>query len=273
MRIHQKILCFPTITVFIGFCLLGTQPIRAQLELTTPKTTPLTLWYQTPALKWTDALPIGNGRLGAMIFGNPHHEKMQLNDITVWSGGPRPNANRSNAYQALPEIRSALSSGDYALAQELVGAKMKTSGREGSAYDGSYQTLGDLTFDYDVGSGPVSDYRRWLDISSAVCGVNYTANGNTYLRESFASHPDHVLVTHITGDHPGAISFSVNLSRAVSATTVSDGKVTLVMRGNTDMPAHGSEPKRKGNLEYEVRLQVQTVGGILQTTDNSPVVT
>src|ERR1035438_4542627 len=125
-----------------------------------PEITPLMLWYGQPAANWTDALPIGNGRLGAMIFGRPEHERLQLNDITVWSGGPQPDADRANAYLALPKIRAALASGDYATAQRLVAANMTTTGRGDSAYDASYETLGDLTIDSSLGAGPISSYRR-----------------------------------------------------------------------------------------------------------------
>ena len=256
--------------------LAGPQTLSAQVEKVrannAPPITPLTLWYGTPAAQWTDALPIGNGRLGAMIFGNPHHEKLQLNDITVWSGGPQPNANRPDAYLALPEIRSALSRGDYAAAEKLVSAKMTTTGEGDSAYDASYQTLGDLTFDNSIGAGPVSKYWRWLQLETAVSAVEYTAAGNSYRRESFASHPDHVLVTHITVNHPGAISFKLHLSRVVSAKTETDGEATLVMRGNTDMPAKDGQPALKGNLTYEVRVRVKTVGGTVQSSGNSLVV-
>ena len=190
----------------LGFCLLPGASGFAQNEATNPRQNPeikpLMLWFPVPAEKWTDALPVGNGRLGAMIFGRPQHERLQLNDITVWSGGPQPDANRPNAYLALPEIRAALAKGDYATAQKLVAANMTTTGEGDSAYDASYETLGDLTLESSLGSGPVSNYWRWLDIATAVSGVEFTADGKTYRREAFSSAPDHVLVTHLTCDHP-----------------------------------------------------------------------
>jgi len=177
---------------------------------------PLMLWYSQPASSWTDALPVGNGRLGAMIFGRPQDERLQLNDITVWSGGPQPNADRANAYLALPKIRAALANGDYATAQRLVTASMTTTGRGDSAYDASYETLGDLTIDSSLGAGPISDYRRWLDLATAVSGVEFVADGKIYRRETFSSAPDHALVTHLTCDHPGQISFTLKLSRSTA---------------------------------------------------------
>jgi alpha-L-fucosidase 2 len=227
------------------------------------------LWFPVPAEKWTDALPVGNGRLGAMIFGRPQHERLQLNDITVWSGGPQPDANRPNAYLALPEIRAALAKGDYATAQKLVAANMTTTGKGDSAYDASYETLGDLTLESSLGSGPVSNYWRWLDIATAVSGVEFTADGKTYRREAFSSAPDHVLVTHLTCDHPGQISFTLKLSRVASATTTSDGNVTLVMRGNTDVPATARREALKGNLDYEERVRVKAAGGTVRSNGDS----
>jgi len=234
---------------------------------------PMTLWYQAPAAKWTDALPIGNGRLGAMVFGQPRHERMQLNDITVWSGGSQPDANRTNAYLALPSIRVALARGDYIAAQKLVAANMTTTGTGASAYDASYQTLGDLTLDNNLGPGSVSNYWRWLDIGTAVSGVAFTVDGDTYQRESFSSALDHVLVTHIRCDHPGKVSFTLRLSRIVSASTAVEGNDTLVMRGNTDTPATATQKALQGNLDYEVRVRVKTVGGSVRSTGDALVVT
>ena len=257
----------------LGFCLLPGASGFAQNEATSPRQNPeikpLMLWFPVPAEKWTDALPVGNGRLGAMIFGRPQHERLQLNDITVWSGGPQPDANRPNAYLALPEIRAALAKGDYATAQKLVAANMTTTGKGDSAYDASYETLGDLTLESSLGSGPVSNYWRWLDIATAVSGVEFTADGKTYRREAFSSAPDHALVTHLTCDHPGQISFTLKLSRVASATTTSDGNVTLVMRGNTDVPATARREALKGNLDYEVRVRVKAAGGTVRSNGDS----
>jgi alpha-L-fucosidase 2 len=257
----------------LGFCLLPGASGFAQNEATSPRQNPeikpLMLWFPVPAEKWTDALPVGNGRLGAMIFGRPQHERLQLNDITVWSGGPQPDANRPNAYLALPEIRAALAKGDYATAQKLVAANMTTTGKGDSAYDASYETLGDLTLESSLGSGPVSNYWRWLDIATAVSGVEFKADSKTYRRETFSSAPDHVLVTHLTCDHPGQISFTLKLSRVASATTTSDGNVTLVMRGNTDVPATARREALKGNLDYEVRVRVKAAGGTVRSNGDS----
>ena len=139
----------------------STRPIAGQ---SSPSVSPLTLWYRSPATLWTDALAIGNGRLGAMIFGGPEHDRLQLNDITVWSGGPLPNADRPDAYQALPAIRQALHDGDYALATKLVSQHMTTTGTGDSDYFPSYETLGNLDFEHTLPAGPITAYVRTLDI-------------------------------------------------------------------------------------------------------------
>jgi len=267
---------YAVIALWLGVCLFGGAQVSAQNDATgprlNPESKPLMLWYAAPAETWTDALAVGNGRLGAMIFGRPQHETLQLNDITVWSGGPQPDANRANAYLALPDIRAALAKGDYVTAQRLVAANMTTTGKGDSAYDASYETLGDLTLESSLGSGPVSNYRRWLDIATAVSGVEFTTDGQTYRRETFSSAPDHVLVTHLTCDHPGQISFTLKLSRVASATTISDGNATLVMRGNTDVAATARRAALKGNLDYEVRVRVKTVGGSVLSEGDSLIV-
>jgi alpha-L-fucosidase 2 len=97
--------------LLVGFCASAER--ETVTPLLEPSLEPLLLWYRAPAAKWTDALAIGNGRLGAMVYGRPRQETLQLNDITVWSGGPQPDANRSKAYLALPAIRAALAQGDY----------------------------------------------------------------------------------------------------------------------------------------------------------------
>jgi alpha-L-fucosidase 2 len=203
-----------------------------------------------------------------MVFGIPGKEHLQLNDITIWSGGPQPDQNRVDAYKALPSIREALTSGDYAAATKLVGQNMTTP----VSYPASYETLGDLDFDFNLPAGAIADYWRWLDLDNAVSGVEFRIGNDTYRRESFASHPASVIVTHITCSRPGAISFTLSLHRIVSASTSSEGSDTLVMRGNTDIPAtdkHGSEP---GDVSYEARTKVVAKGGSVQTVDGRVVV-
>lgn len=222
---------------------------------------PLTLWYPAPAATWTDALAIGNGRLGAMVFGIPDHERQQLNDITVWSGGPQPDQNRKDAYLALPDIRTALQNGDYGTADKLTHDKMTQAA---NYYNGtSYETLGDLNFDYTLADGAITNYWRWLDLNTAITGVEFKVGDDTWKRESFSSPPDHVLVTHITCSRPGSIGFTLKLSRETGATTTLVGQDTLMMTGNTDYKG------MKGNCDYEAQVRVVTKGGSVKGSGDS----
>ncbi len=133
----------------------------------------MVLWYRQPAKQWIEALPVGNGRLGAMVFGGIKDERLQLNEDSLWSGGPQQSDN-PDALAALPEIRRLLFEGKYAEANDLTGKKMKCKGpgSRGDRY-GSYQTLGDLTLKFD-GPAQADEYRRQLDLDSAVARVHYT---------------------------------------------------------------------------------------------------
>ncbi|BCM93505.1 hypothetical protein IAD21_05396 [Abditibacteriota bacterium] len=228
----------------------------------------LSLWYQKPAEKWEEALPVGNGRLGAMIFGRPDHERLQLNDITVWSGKPEPDTDRTDAHTYLPEIRRLLAEAKYDEARRLTAAHMTNHGGGfNGVYAGSYQMLGDLSFDYVLPDGPITNYRRWLDINQAVSGVEFQIGEVTYNRETFVSAPAGVVATHIASNQKGGISFSLSLSRPVSATTQLVGTDTLVMTGNTDYKG------RKGNLDYEAQVRILVKGGKVRGEGNRLVVT
>jgi alpha-L-fucosidase 2 len=204
------------------------------------------LWYQKPAAQWIEALPIGNGRLGAMVFGQPEHDRLQLNDVTVWSGNPQPDADRKDAWKHLPEIRKAAREGRYNDAERL--CKEFFTGP--APYNNSYQTLGDLTLDFTLPQGEVADYRRWLDIGRAVAGVEFTAGGVKFQREIFSSAPAGVIALRIAADAPGRVSFRMKLSRGQRAQTHCTAPDMLVMTGDTG-----------DTLEFEARARVLTKGG------------
>ncbi|MEY4488313.1 MAG: hypothetical protein RIQ79_821 [Verrucomicrobiota bacterium] len=211
----------------------------------------LVLWYKQPADAWIKALPIGNGRFGAMVFGQPTNERLQLNDITVWSGNPQPDADRKDAWKNLPELRRLIREGKYDGAERLANDRFNGS----EPYRNSYQTLGDLYLDFILPAGEMRDYRRQLDIAEAVATVGFTVDGIGYQREIFSSAPDQVLVQRFTATRPGAISFKFRLSRGERAQTRVEGGDTLVMTGNT-----GS------TLGYEVRARVLAKGGCVTGT-------
>jgi alpha-L-fucosidase 2 len=169
----------------------------------------LKIWFSKPAETWNEALPVGNGRLGAMVFGGIQNERLQLNEESVWTGQPRWDAN-PDALKNLPKVRQLLFEGKYKEAEKLAQTGIMGSFRRDNA--SSYQTLGDLTLDFGNLRG-ISNYRRELDINEAIARVSYVANQISFLREVFSSAPDNALVVRLTADKEGALTFTARLSR------------------------------------------------------------
>ncbi len=166
------------------------------------------LWYKKPASDWNEALPIGNGRLGGMIFGTVSREHVQLNEDSVWYGGP-VDRNNPDALTNLPKIRDLLFEGKVNQAERL--AALALSGTpEGQR---RYQPLGDLFINIGHDEGKVENYRRELDINSSIARVSYLYDGVTYTREYFASAVDQVIIIRMAADQPGKISFDAQLRR------------------------------------------------------------
>lgn len=219
----------------------------------------LELWYKQPASEWVSALPVGNGRLGAMVFGGTDKERLQLNEDSLWLGWPDDDNNPA-AFPALAKIRALLFAGKYAEAQRLTNhTQICLPGENGSF--GSYTTLGDLELNFPAHKS-AEDYRRQLSLDDAVARVSYRVGDAHYVRETFSSYPDQVLVSRITCDQPGGVSFTVRLSRSEAAKTVAtnDG---LVMRGQL---YHGD--KRSG-MKFMTRLRVVVDGGAVHVDGNT----
>lgn len=204
-----------------------------------------TLWYREPARAWVEALPVGNGRLGAMIFGGAATERIQLNDDTLWSGGPKE-WNNPGAREVLPKVREALFAGRYREADALC-RKMQ------GPYNQSYQPLGNLFLDF--GEGTITNYYRDLDIDRAVATVRYARGGTRFTREVFSSAPDQALVVRLTASRPGFITFTARLDsllkHAVRVVGM-DGADTLVLTGKC--PAH-VDPSYLGNTPNAIRYE------------------
>ena len=239
--------------------IVSTMPaLTSAMEKNMPDSS-LVLWYPQPAKQWIEALPVGNGRLGAMVFGVPTADRLQLNDITVWSGGPQPDANRTDGYTHLAEIRKTIREGRYDVAENLCNQFLTCKAN----YDqNKYQTLGDLKFEHRLPSGEVRDYRRWLDLNRAVAGVEFKAGDVAFQREVFSSAPDKVLVERIAGGKPGSVSFDLALTREEKAQTRFVAPDTLVMTGSTG-----------ANLRYEVHARVLNKGGSVSGADGKLTVT
>ena len=211
------------------------------------------LWYAEPATKFTEALPVGNGRLGAMVFGGTQQERLLLNENSVWSGN-RSHYDRVSAYQWLPEVRRLLFAGKHEEAAQLVDREIL-----GERPLGCYQPLGALALLFEH-RGPATDYRRELDLDCAVARVQFRVGDASFTREVFASAPDQVLVVRLTCDQPGRISFIASLSRVEHASLSTLGKDTLVLRGQTD---HGQPT---AGVKFEARVKTLVEGGVVHAT-------
>lgn len=165
----------------------------------------LKVWYKQPALEWVEALPIGNGRLGAMIFGGVKEELIQLNEETLWSGRPVDLNPNPEAVNYLPLVRKALFDEEWGKARDLC-HKMQGD------YTQSYLPLADLKIEYAFDDSSVESYRRELDIARAINKTIYTKNGIEYKREVFASAPEQLVLVKLSSSKKGALSFSASLS-------------------------------------------------------------
>jgi alpha-L-fucosidase 2 len=196
----------------------------------------LTIWHQQPAKNWNEATPIGNGRIGAMIFGGVNAERIQLNEDSLWSGAPQ-DADNPKALEALPQIRQLLFEGKYAEAQKLANRTLicrgagSGHGRGGKIPYGSYEMLGDLNLKFEPGTNAPTNYRRALDLNTAIASVTYEAGGVKFERELFASAPDQVLVMRLKASKKGALNLRVGLARPEAAEVVAMGNDQLLMRG------------------------------------------
>jgi alpha-L-fucosidase 2 len=220
---------------------------------------PLLLWYPQPASQWVEALPVGNGRLGAMVFGGIARERLQLNEDTLHAGGPY-DANNPDALAALPEARRLIFDGRYQQASELIGARMMARPLKQMPY----QTVGDLLLEFP-GHQQSSDYRRELDLQTAVARTSYRVAGARFTREVFASPVDQVIVVRLECDQPGGLDFIAGMSTPQQANIAVTGTDTLVMSGQ-----NGAASGIPGALKFQARVLVRPRGGQV-TIDNGRI--
>lgn len=213
------------------------------------------LRYDRPAMTWTQALPVGNGRLGAMVFGNPIVERVQLNEEKIWAGQPNYNLNR-NAKEGYKEVQSLVLEGKFKEAEAVANEKIMPAGDNKNS-GMPYQTFGDLYLSMN-NVGKYTDYCRTLSLDSALQTVTFTAGGIRYKRETIATlgEGDNVVAIHITADRRGAISFNANLSSPHNdVIVVSEGRdVTLT-------GVSSSHEGVKGKVRFQGRLAVDAKGG------------
>jgi alpha-L-fucosidase 2 len=208
------------------------------------------LWYRKAATQWTEALPIGNGRLGAMVFGGAAQERLQLNEDTLYAGGPYDPAN-PEALTALPEVRRLIFAGDYAAAQALASEKMMAH----PLREMPYEPVGDLLLTFGDANSPVN-YRRELDLDAAIVRVSYSSGGVTFTREVFSSAADQVIVMKLSADKPGHISFTANMKTPQAASVQSAGGDVLLLSG-----VNGEARGIAGALKFQARVHVRAEGG------------
>ncbi|HPM59014.1 MAG TPA: glycoside hydrolase N-terminal domain-containing protein [bacterium] len=221
----------------------------------------LQLWYDRPAEHFTESLPLGNGRIGSMVFGGVDSEKLVLNEISLWSGAPQE-ADRPDAAAWLPQIRELLLRGENRAAQELVMQHFVCAGA-GSGYGsganvpyGCYQTLGALRIAFaSADDEPVTEYRRELDIDQAIARVRYRRGGARFTREYFTSATDQVLAIRLTASRKGALHFTLALDRPERFEMRTAGGNELIMTGQLPDGSGG------GGMRYAARLRVVRCDG------------
>jgi alpha-L-fucosidase 2 len=215
----------------------------------------LKLWYDKPAAKWTEALPVGNGRLGAMVFGTVETEQLQLNEDTIWAGKP-VERDRAGAHKHLAEARRLLFEGRYVEGQQVMQREFM-----GERIVRGYQTLGDLKLRLP-GGGDVTDYHRQLDLDTAIASVSYRSGDATFTREVFASPVDQCIVVRLSCDKRRQITFDASLSRPADfeVETIAPDRIVMIGRAT-------QEGQHKG-VNFEAQLKIIPEGGKLIATDD-----
>ncbi len=214
----------------------------------------LKLWYDKPADNWEEALPIGNGRLGAMIFGGIENERIQLNEESVWTGAPVKRAN-PEALENLDKVRQLLFEGKYAEGDRL--AQEKIMGTRVDKGLHTYQTLGDLHIQFNK-FRDISNYNRNLDLQKAITTTSFEADGIEYKREIFASAPNQIIVIKLTASEKGKLSFSTWIDRPGEAEQISVGENQILMTGFAQYNGNGTK--------FASVVSVNVTGGKTSTT-------
>ena len=231
-----------------------------------------TLWYSIPAGTWVEALPVGNGRLGAMVFGGIAQERLQLNEDTLWSGGPRAGDNPA-ARDALLAVREAIFAGRYEEADRL--AKQMQG-----IFTQSYLPLGDLLLAFDgIDAGTVTGYRRELALDTAIATTGFAHDGATFSREVFASAPDQAIFVRVACDRPGMINLSLGATSKLRHSVEVSGDGTLRLTGRApshvepsyrqveDAVHYSDDPALMG-MSFALHVQVIVEGsGIVEVAD------
>ena len=222
--------------------------------------TGMKLWYDRPATQWVESLPLGNGRLGAMVYGDPIHEEFQLNEETIWGGSPYNNTN-PKAKEALPQIRQLIFEGRNKEAQALCGPNICSQTANGMPY----QTVGSLHLDFE-GISSYSNYYRELDIEKAVTTTRFTAGGVTYTREAFTSFPDQLLIIRLTASEKGKLSFTARYS------TPYQENITKSISSRKELQMDGKANDHEGiegKVQFTALTRIERNGGHMESVSDT----
>ena len=233
----------------------------------------LKLWFNKPANIWEEALPLGNAKTGAMVFGGVVRERFQLNDNTLWSGYPNP-GNNPEAPEYLPIVRELIFAGNYDSAAAVWKAHMQ------GPYSARYLPLVDLWIENKLPDTITSYYYRDLDLNNAIATVKYTMKGITYKREAFISHPGKIMIIKITADKKNALNFSTSITSKLRYQARTIGKDQLLLKGKAPMYVANRdyEPRQviydeTEGMNFEVHVKLVTEGGTIKQHDTTLVVT
>lgn len=233
----------------IGLCIVCACCLMAKAD-------DLKLWYQQPAKVWTEALPLGNSRLGAMVYGGVVNEQIQLNEETVWGGGPHRN-DSPKAFGVLPKVRELIFAGREKEAEKVMADNFFT-GQHGMPF----QTIGSLMLEFD-GHADYSDYRRELDLERAVASVRYRIGEVNYTRTVFTSLVDNALIIRVEADKPGAVNFTTRYSTPYEEYEMKKNGKSLLLSGHGS--AHEGIP---GAIRFETRTQIKAEKGKVNLTND-----
>ena len=238
MKFKNKIIAFLGLSLFVSFA--TTAQSKSELKL----------WYDKPATIWNEALPLGNGRLGAMVFGDPAVERLQLNEETIWAGSPNTNSH-TKSIEALPKVRKLVFEGKFDEAQALATQDIMSQTNDGMPY----QTFGSAYISFP-GHQKYTNYYRDLDIENATAKVKYTVNGVEFTREILSSFSDQVIVVKLSASQPGQITANVFMNSPIDKTVPSTEGNQIILSGvGTNFEGV------KGKVKFQGRIEAKNKGG------------
>ena len=220
------------------------------------------LWYENPANNWNEALPIGNGRIGGMLFGGVENDKIQLNEETVWAGEPGNNVPQ-DYYQGIQNIRQLLFSGNYNAAQKTALEVFPKDTPKNTNYGVPYQTVGNLNLHFP-NQKTSTNYKRDLNIENAISTVSYTANGVNFKRTYFVSFPDQVMIIHLSANKAKSLTFEISMDSPQLKHAISAKKGLIELTGTT-----GNHENKIGKINFTTLVYPKLIGGKLTTNKDN----